>query len=222
MRDIVDGHKKIITVEDPVEYDIPGITQIPVNSEIGVTFATTLRSILRHDPDVILVGEIRDRETAEIAVQAALTGHLVLSTVHTNSAVGAIGRLLNMGVADYLLASSLIAVTGQRLVRKLCPHCRVPGTVTDAQVKRYGFAPGTKVYNAGGCVECAHIGYRGRLPISEFLSVNAPVRSAILSQPTPENIAAAALDDYRTMLQDGFGRVIDGETTIDEILRVVG
>ncbi|TAH32248.1 MAG: type II/IV secretion system protein [Alphaproteobacteria bacterium] len=222
LRDIVDGHKKIITVEDPVEYDIPGISQIPVNAEIGVTFANTLRSILRHDPDVILVGEIRDRETAEIAVQAALTGHLVLSTVHTNSAVGAIGRLLNMGVADYLLASSLIAVTGQRLVRKLCPHCRSPGVVSEVHVKKYGFAPGARIYNAKGCPECGQIGYKGRLPISEFLGINASVRSSILSEPTPENISNAAGSDYITMLQDGFSRVLAGESTIEEILRVVG
>ncbi len=222
LREIIDGQKKIITVEDPVEYDIPGITQIPVNSEIGLTFANTLRSILRHDPDVILVGEIRDRETAEIAVQAALTGHLVLSTVHTNSAVGAIGRLLNMGVADYLLASSLIAVTGQRLVRKICPHCRKLLKITESHQKKYGLHPQARVYEASGCGECAQIGYKGRLPIGEFLLVDAAVRAAILQEPTPENVANAAGASYRTMMQDGFARVEAGETSIEEILRVVG
>ncbi len=222
LRDIVDGEKKIITVEDPVEYDIPGISQIPVNAEIGVTFANTLRSILRHDPDVILVGEIRDRETAEIAVQAALTGHLVLSTVHTNSAVGAVGRLLNMGVADYLLASSLIAVTGQRLVRKLCPHCRKPAAIDAPLAEKFGLPLGAKIFQAAGCAECGQIGYRGRLPICEFLTVNAAVRSAILSEPTPEHVANAAGGEYQTMLHDGFSRALMGETTIEEILRVVG
>lgn len=221
LRDIIDGEKKIITVEDPVEYDIPGITQIPVNADIGVTFASTLRSILRHDPDVILVGEIRDRDTAEIAVQAALTGHLVLSTVHTNSAVGAIGRLLNMGVADYLLASSLIAVTGQRLLRRLCPECRQAQRVDAQQAQDYGLAVGSTIYSARGCNHCGGIGYRGRLPISEFLAIDAPVRSAILSEPTPERIAAVATH-YHTMLADGLTRVAAGETTIDEVLRVVG
>ena len=222
LRGIVDGEKKIITVEDPVEYDIPGITQIPVNAEIGVTFANTLRSMLRHDPDVILVGEIRDRDTAEIAVQAALTGHLVLSTVHTNSAASAIGRLINMGVADYLLASSLIAVTGQRLVRKLCPHCRRQAPISADHAARLGLPGHIKTYHAAGCVECGQIGYRGRLPICEFLRVDASVRSAILSQPTPENIQQAAGSGYKTMLQDGLDRVMAGETTIEEILRVVG
>jgi general secretion pathway protein E len=221
LRDIIDGEKKIITVEDPVEYDIPGITQIPVNADIGVTFASTLRSILRHDPDVILVGEIRDRDTAEIAVQAALTGHLVLSTVHTNSAVGAIGRLLNMGVADYLLASSLIAVTGQRLLRRLCPHCRRAHRVDAALHDKFGLPLGAEIYAAAGCDVCGGIGYRGRLPICEFLRIDAAVRSAILSEPTAERIAATA-SDYHTMMNDGMARVLMGETTIDEVLRVVG
>jgi general secretion pathway protein E len=221
LRDIIDGQKKIITVEDPVEYDIPGITQIPVNADIGVTFAATLRSILRHDPDVILIGEIRDRDTAEIAVQAALTGHLVLSTVHTNSAVGAVGRLLNMGVANYLLASSLIAVTGQRLVRRLCPHCKQPARLDPALAQQFGIEAQTRIYTAKGCAECGGIGYRGRIPISEFLSVDAKVRSAILAEPTPERIEQAA-SDYRSMLQDGLAHVVAGETTVDEVWRVVG
>ncbi|MGQ0663461.1 MAG: GspE/PulE family protein [Pseudomonadota bacterium] len=223
LRDIVDGEKKIVTVEDPIEYEIPGLSQIQANAEIGVTFASALRSILRHDPDVILVGEIRDRETAEIAIQAALTGHLVLTTIHTNSALGAIGRLLNMGLPDYLIANSLIAVSGQRLLRKLCPHCGKKHEVKPEHARQFGLDPGTVVYTATGCAECGDIGYRGRLPIGEFLILDAGVRRAILADPTDESLMAEARKiAFKTMFEDGLAHALAGRTTIEEVLRVVG
>lgn len=223
LKSIIDGEKKIITVEDPVEYDIHGVAQIPVNAEIGLTFAGALRSILRHDPDVILVGEIRDRETAEIAIQAALTGHLVLSTIHTNSGLGAIGRLLNMGLPDYLVANSLHAVSGQRLVRRLCESCKKPKKIGAQHAQLLSVPPDTKVYQAVGCETCNRIGYRGRLPIGEFCELNAPVRSLILDNPTEEVLVAAARDaGFRSMLDDGARRVVLGETTAEEVLRVAG
>jgi len=223
LRDIIDGEKKIVTVEDPVEYEIPGITQVQVHADIGLTFAATLRSMLRHDPDVILVGEIRDGETAEIAVQAALTGHLVLSTVHTNDAVSAVGRMLNMGVPDYLLANSLLAVTGQRLVRRLCPECRRPAPADDKERRRLDLPADTVLYEARGCEVCSQTGYRGRLPITEFLGVDGHVREAILKTPTNDAILAAGRENgYRTMLEDGLDRARAAEIPLHEILRVVG
>ena len=227
LRDIVDGQKKIATVEDPVEYEIPGITQVQVHADIGLSFAATLRSMLRHDPDVILVGEIRDTETAEIAVQAALTGHLVISTVHTNDAVSAIGRLLNMGVADFLLANSLLAVTGQRLVRRLCPECRTPAEPSPAQRNRPEVAraleAGARFHAAVGCEACADTGYRGRLPIAEFLTVDGEIRETVLRTPTNDAIMQVARHrGFATMLENGLARAAAGETTLSEVLRVAG
>ncbi|MBI3706228.1 MAG: Flp pilus assembly complex ATPase component TadA [Proteobacteria bacterium] len=223
LRGIIDGEKKIITVEDPVEYEISGLNQIQANSDIGLTFANALRSILRHDPDVILVGEIRDKETAEIAIQAALTGHLVLSTLHTNSALGAIGRLLNMGLPDYLIANSLIAVSGQRLVRRLCPHCRKRKRIDPELARHVGVEPGTEVYAAVGCEECGDIGYRGRLPVGEYLILNAGVRQAILENPTDEALMTEARKiGFKSMLDDGLAHALGGTTTVEEVVRVVG
>jgi general secretion pathway protein E len=220
---IIDGTRKIITVEDPVEYEISGITQIQVNEGAGLTFAGVLRSILRHDPDVIFIGEIRDRETAEIAVQASLTGHLVLSTIHTNSATGAIGRFLDMGVADYLLASSLIAVSAQRLVRKLCEHCKVPGVPDLGAVERFGLPPDALVFHPKGCQKCSRTGYRGRLPIGEMLELTPEFRHQILHNPAADNLDQFAHGmNFTTMLHDGIARVLQGETTLEEIVRVAG
>ena len=221
LKDIVDGRTKIITVEDPVEFEIPGLSQIQVNAEIGMAFADALRSILRHDPDVIFVGEIRDRETAEIAVQSALTGHLVLSTVHTNSALGAVGRLLNMGVPDYLIASSLLAVTGQRLLRTLCTHCRRPMSLDPAVADRFGLPRNATIYEPAGCDECGQIGYRGRLPIAEILTIDAKLRQLILTDPTADGLLNSAREGgFRSMLDDGMAKVAAGITSIDEVLRV--
>jgi len=221
LRDIIDGRTKIITVEDPVEYEIPGLSQIQVNHEIGMGFASALRSILRHDPDVIFIGEIRDQETAEIAVQSALTGHLVLSTIHTNSAIGAVDRLMNMGVADYLIASSVLAMTGQRLVRKLCPHCRRPARIDETLAQRFGLPADATVHEAVGCHECGNIGYRGRMPINEIVVVDARLRNLILTDRSPERMMEASrAAGFLTMIDDGMERVQAGLTTIEEVLRL--
>jgi len=223
LQEIIDGQKKIITVEDPVEYEIRGITQIPVNDSIGMGFNAALRSILRHDPDVIFIGEIRDRETAEIAIQSSLTGHLVLSTLHTNSAIGAINRFLDMGVPDYLLASSLNAVSAQRLVRKLCPLCREMITVDPLLAERCQIPVGQQIYRPVGCKKCAHTGYKGRLPIAEFKVVDAPLRHAILDNPSLDNLVqAASQSNPEDLLSDGIQKVLAGLTSIDEVLRTAG
>jgi len=223
LQSIIDGTRKIITVEDPVEYEIPGITQIQVNEGAGLTFAGVLRSILRHDPDVIFIGEIRDRETAEIAVQASLTGHLVLSTIHTNSATGAIGRFLDMGVPDYLLASSLIAVSAQRLVRRLCEHCKTPELPDPTTCARFGLDPAQPLYRANGCPKCARTGYRGRLPIGEILEVTPEFRHQILADPSAEHLNEQARKmNFRTLIQDGVIRAQGGLTTLEEVMRVAG
>jgi general secretion pathway protein E len=221
LQEIVDGRKKIITVENPVEYEIAGVNQIQVNEAAGMTFANLLRSILRHDPDVIFIGEIRDKETAEIAVQASLTGHLVLSTIHTNSATGAIGRLLDMEIPDYLLASSMIAVSAQRLLRRLCPHCRRPTRPDEVLRKRYNIPDSATVYEPGECKQCAKTGYAGRIPIGEFLPVDAELRHEILQNPSSDNLLRAArARGFVTLLEDGIAKVSEGLTTIDEVLRV--
>jgi len=223
LKEIIDGQKKIITVEDPIEYEMDGITQIQVNSAINLNFSTALRSILRHDPDVVLIGEIRDRETAEIAVQASLTGHLVLSTIHTNSALGSVSRLLNMGVPDYLLASSLLAVSSQRLVRRLCDSCKQPGPIPPLIAERFGIDPAQQVYTAVGCGECGDIGYQGRTPIAELATMTSKMREMALKDPTEEMLTQAARDslpEYKSLLENGLDLVFEGKTTIDEVMRV--
>jgi len=223
LKEIIDGTRKIITVEDPVEYELAGISQIQVNEAAGLGFATVLRSILRHDPDVIFIGEIRDRETAEIAVQSALTGHLVLSTIHTSSATGAVGRFLDMGVADYLLASSLVAVSAQRLVRRLCDACKVPEAPDAAIAERFQLHPDETVYRAAGCPKCGRTGYRGRMAIAEMLEMSPEMRRQILLDPSSDAIADAAhKSNFKPMLDDGVARVRAGLTTMEEVLRVAG
>lgn len=218
--------KKIITIEDPVEYQLRGVNQIHVKPQIGLTFASGLRSIVRQDPDVIMVGEIRDYETAEIAVQAALTGHLVFSTLHTNDAAGAVSRLLEMGVEDYLLASSLLGVMAQRLVRNLCHHCRRPVEMA-VPSQRNGHANGggdtpTAVYEATGCDECASTGYRGRNGIFELLMVNEGVRQLVLKRSSADAIKNLAVthNKMRTLREDGWRKVREGATSVAEVLRV--
>jgi len=228
--------KKIITIEDPVEYQLSGVNQIHVKPQIGLTFANGLRSIVRQDPDVIMVGEIRDPETAEIAVQAALTGHLVFSTLHTNDAAGAVSRLLEMGVEDYLLASSLLGVLAQRLVRKVCTRCRREvaagdalhgvGDLTKATVERFTnvTAPaggGASVYSAAGCEECSGTGYRGRSGIYELLLMDESIRELILKHASADIIrTAATAKGMRTLRDDGWLKVREGTTTVAEVLRV--
>jgi general secretion pathway protein E len=214
--------KKIITIEDPVEYQLKGVNQIHVRAQIGLTFASGLRSIVRQDPDVIMVGEIRDPETAEIAIQAALTGHLVLATLHTNDAPGAISRLLDMGVEDYLLASSLIGVLAQRLVRQLCPECMTPEPPRPELSAEFG-ADGDVVttYDAVGCAACAETGYRGRRGIYELLSVDEAIRKLIIARTPAEQIKAQAVKaGMRTLRDDGWRKVREGTTTVAEVLRV--
>ncbi len=218
--------KKIITVEDPVEYQLEGVNQIHVNPQVGLTFASGLRTILRQDPDIILVGEIRDKETAEIAIQASLTGHLVLSTLHTNDACGAVTRLLDMGVEDYLISSTLIGVLAQRLVRVVCKSCRKKIKLTKDHLMDFGIDPERfkdlpDIYTAEGCKECNYTGYVGRMAIFELFMIDENVRRMILEKPdTPKLKAYAKRMGMRTLREDGFLKVIQGVTTPEEVLRV--
>ncbi|MEX0744675.1 MAG: GspE/PulE family protein [Phycisphaeraceae bacterium] len=215
--------RKIVTIEDPIEYQLEGINQIQVATKAGMTFAKGLRAILRHDPDVILIGEIRDRETAEIAVQASLTGHLVFSTLHTNDAPGALTRLVDMGVEPYLVASSLELVIAQRLVRLICPECKTGMAEEDvAELRdRFGTVLPDRLYVGPGCRACQHTGYRGRKGIFELMPVTEPVRRMILDQRSSGDIRHHAVrHGMRTLREDGWRRVAAGETTVEEVLRV--
>jgi type II secretory ATPase GspE/PulE/Tfp pilus assembly ATPase PilB-like protein len=215
--------RKIITVEDPVEYQLKGVNQIPVRAKIGLTFATGLRHIVRQDPDVILIGEIRDLETAEIAIQASLTGHLVFSTLHTNDAPGAITRLQDMGVEPYLVASTLEAVLAQRLVRRICAACRVSDTPSAADLSALGLevAAGTTLWRGRGCDECRGTGYRGRTGIYELFAVTEEARSLILRRAPSRDIRRVAVEGGMITLRlDGWAKACAGVTTVEEILRV--
>ncbi len=217
--------RKIITVEDPVEYQVPGVTQIQAVADIGYTFARALRAILRQDPDVIMIGEIRDLETAEIAVQSALTGHLVLSTLHTNDAVSAFTRLVDMGVEPFLVATSVRAVQAQRLVRRLCPQCSVPADVLPAVSRLVdGFAQGEAHWRqAAGCAHCQGTGYRGRLGIYELVDVTPELQELILARATAERMRAlATAQGGRTLREDGLLKARAGLTTVEEVVRVTG
>ncbi len=215
--------KNIMTIEDPIEYRLPLIKQSQVNEKAGFTFATALRNILRHDPDVILVGEMRDRETAELAFQASLTGHLVLTTVHANTAIQAIPRLMNLGVDPYLLSVGLVAIIGQRLVRKVCDNCKneVPidlALVRHAGLERY-FSLGHKEFRGSGCSHCYHTGYRGRTGIFEILEITDGIRE-LIQKGSPLSEIESALK-YETMLEDGINKVKRGITNLEEVLRVI-
>ena len=215
--------KKIITIEDPVEYQIRGINQIHVKPKIGLDFASGLRSIVRQDPDVIMVGEIRDTKTADVAIQAALTGHLVFSTVHTNDAAGAITRLLDMGVENYLISSALIGVLAQRLVRVICKNCKEPTKVASALIDELGTCghEGIKAFHGKGCKVCSQTGYRGRAGIYELLVVDDSIRQLILAKSTAQKIRDFARDQGMTTLrEDGWKKVAAGITTVEEVLRV--
>ncbi|HJQ74358.1 MAG TPA: type II secretion system ATPase GspE [Gaiellaceae bacterium] len=215
--------KKIITIEDPVEYQLFGVNQIHVKPQIGLTFANGLRSIVRQDPDVIMVGEIRDAETAEIAIQAALTGHLVFSTLHTNDAAGAVSRLLEMGVEDYLLASSLLGVLAQRLVRRVCSKCRQPAELAVDAMREIAGPDGgeVRVFEGRGCEDCSQTGYRGRAGIFELLPVGDVTRQLILKRSSADVIKDAAVKlGMRTLREDGWQKVRSGMTTVAEVVRV--
>ena len=215
---------KMITIEDPVEYQLEGINQMPVNPKRGLTFATGLRHILRHDPDIVMVGEIRDRETANIAIRAALTGHLVFSTLHTNDAPGAVTRLIDMGVEPFLLASSLEAVMAQRLIRTICPNCRESYKPDERLIKSLNgsmkIQPDTKFYHGAGCNECGQTGMSGRIGIYELLRITGTLRELIATSPTTEQIIKAAPPDHVSMVNDGLTKVLEGVTTTEEIFRV--
>lgn len=212
--------RNILTIEDPIEYLIPGIGQTQVNSKVDMTFARGLRAILRQDPDVVMVGEIRDSETASIAVQASLTGHLVLSTLHTNTAIGAVTRLQDMGIEPFLLASSLEVLIAQRLVRVLCQHCKQPHSLSAAEARVIGLASGASVFNAQGCSQCNHTGYKGRTAIYEMIEVDETLQQMIYEGATERTMLQHARQQGDGILAAGRARVLAGETSIEEVLRV--
>jgi general secretion pathway protein E/type IV pilus assembly protein PilB len=222
LRDIQDETTKIITVEDPVEYHLEGLNQIQVHAKIGLTFAAGLRSILRHDPDVILVGEIRDLETAEIAIQSSLTGHLVFSTLHTNDAASAFVRLVDMGVEPYLVASTVEAVMAQRLVRVICTACREPWVpAADDLPRDFPGRDGVTLYRGRGCRDCRNTGFRGRMGIFELLLNTDRIRHLTVERASSAVIVKEALaSGTRTLRQDGWVKVLAGQTTVDEVMRV--
>jgi general secretion pathway protein E len=222
LKEINTPDKKILTVEDPVEYVLDGINQVPLRPQVGLTFASALRAFLRQDPDVLMVGEIRDRETAEIAIQASLTGHLLLSTLHTNSAAAAITRLLDMGIDDYLLTSTLHVVLGQRLIRKLCAQCKVPYVpAADVRSRWEGASESEEWYRAGGCEQCLGTGYKGRTTIIEALPMSDAIRAKVLSRADSNLIERIAVEEgMRTLFKHGLARVGAGDTSIEEVRRV--
>jgi type IV pilus assembly protein PilB len=215
----------IITIEDPVEYQIEGITQIQINPKAGLSFATGLRSMMRADPDVLMVGEIRDRETAQIAIEGALTGHMVLSTLHTNDAPAAITRLIEMGIEPFLIASALDGVVAQRLARTLCSHCKRRTIITADVLRDHGFHAhyDIEAYEPVGCVRCGGMGYRGRVGLYEVMTMSDEIRSLTLQRAASEQIAVVAMrEGMRRMREDGLEKVKSGVTTMSEVSRVTG
>lgn len=214
--------RNIITVEDPIEYDLPGIGQTQVNPKVGMTFAKGLRAILRQDPDVIMVGEIRDKETADTAIEASLTGHLVLSTLHTNSALGAITRLQDMGVQSFLLSSSLLGVIAQRLLRKLCTDCKKSYTPSTTEIELSPlFSSNTMLYHPVGCTHCNHTGYKGRLGIYEIIQIDENLKEMIHHNASEQSLRNYVMQNTDDLLTDGLKRVLEGETSLEEVYRVV-
>lgn len=214
--------RNIVTVEDPIEYYLDGIGQTQVNNKVDLTFARGLRAILRQDPDIVMVGEIRDLETAQIAVQASLTGHMVMSSLHTNTAIGSISRLRDMGVEPFLLSSSLIGVLAQRLVRTLCPHCKTPYTASQQELEllEQPSSEAVTLYSASGCEKCHHHGYAGRTGIYELITIDETLRNMIHKGSGEIEMLAHARKFTESIRQDGMRRVLNGDTTIDEIIRV--
>jgi general secretion pathway protein E/type IV pilus assembly protein PilB len=225
LNSIVSDEIKAITVEDPVEYHVPGVNQIQVNTKVGLSFADGLRAVLRHDPDVVMIGEIRDKETAETAVQASLTGHLVFSTLHTNDAAGATTRLLDMGVEPFLVASSVECILAQRLVRRVCAECAESYTPDYAELpKDLPIAPGQTLVKgrgaAGGCRTCRGTGYRGRIGIYEVLRISDEIRELVMQRVNAHRIATAAeaSQDLFRLRQDGYAKALAGLTTVEEVV----
>src|SRR5258707_6142000 len=213
----------IVTVEDPVEFQVPGINQVPVKKEIGLTFANALRSILRQDPDIVMIGEIRDTETAEIAVEAALTGHQVLSTMHCNDAPGAIARLDDMGIAPFLISSSVILACAQRLMRRICTHCKEPVTYSEKMYQDLTIDPsivdGVTLYRGRGCDRCKNSGYAGRLAIIEAMTVTDEIRNMITSRATTREMGKIAIGQgMRTLRMVALDRVREGTSTLEQVL----
>ena len=215
-------NNNVITVEDPVEKKIDGVNQCQINEKAGMTFGAALRSILRQDPDIIMIGEIRDRETAAIAVQASITGHLVVSTLHTNNAVGTLNRMADMGVERYLIADSVVGVIAQRLVRKLCSHCKKmrPATSEEKRVLRMNTQEDVNVYEPCGCDFCSHTGYYGRIGVFEIMEVNDEIRDLIAENGTTEELERAARNSgMRTLRENGINYVLNGTTSVEEMLK---
>ena len=213
--------RNILTIEDPVEYRLPGVNQVQVNPKADLTFASALRSFLRQDPDIIMVGEIRDRETADIAIQAALTGHLVFSTLHTNDAPSALTRLIEMGVEPFLVASSVMGVLAQRLVRLICPTCKRPASVAPQAAAELGLAAGASMSEGAGCPQCAQAGYKGRQGIFELLLMTPEIKNLVAAKAPAHALRAAALAaSMRTLREDGLAKALAGATTVQEVLRV--
>jgi type II secretory ATPase GspE/PulE/Tfp pilus assembly ATPase PilB-like protein len=217
--------KNIITVEDPIEYQIEGINQVTARPETGLTFANALRSILRQDPDVIMIGEIRDFDTVDIAIKSALTGHLVLSTLHTTTAPGSVVRLMNMGCEPFLISASLIAIVAQRLIRKLCPKCREVYKPSETLCLKLGIntkkTKDVSFYRAKGCSACLNTGYSGRVGICEVLSMTPTIRNLVLKRARENEVKKAARNEgMRTLREDGILKVLAGLTSLEEILRV--
>ncbi len=224
LREINTIDSKLLTAEDPVEYDLEGIMQVPINEGVGLTFARALRSFLRQDPDVIMVGEMRDLETAQISIQASLTGHLVFSTLHTNDAAGAVTRMIDMGVEPFLISSTLQAVLAQRLVRTICKNCRVAYEAGEGVLSEMGLTKedtqDRPFYYGKGCAECNETGYRGRKGLYELLVVTEPVRE-LINLRAPSGVIRAKAEELgmRTLRQDGIRNVLDGLTTVEEVLK---
>lgn len=213
--------RNILTIEDPIEYDLPGIGQTQVNKKIQMTFAKGLRAILRQDPDVVMIGEIRDLETAEIAVQASLTGHLVLSTLHTNTALGAITRLKDMGIESFLLSTSIIGLIAQRLVRRLCEHCKIPHHIKQDECELMKLDDSSIIlYEPNGCEKCNNVGYNGRMGIYEVITIDENLQSMIHRNEEIKTIEKYIRPNMPSIREDGFKRVLEGQTTLAEILRV--
>jgi general secretion pathway protein E len=222
LREVCRPELKVVTVEDPVEYHLDGVNQIQVKSEIGLDFARCLRSILRHDPDVIMVGEIRDKETAAMAVQSALTGHLVLSTLHTNSAAATFARLVNMGVEDYLIASAVVGVMAQRLVRKVCQECKQPYTPDAAIREKHHLGSDAAFYRGKGCRACLNTGYRGRTVVGELLVVDEAIQRAILDGKSSGEIHRIAVDrGMASLWTHAIEKVLAGETTYEQVVESI-
>jgi general secretion pathway protein E len=217
--------RNIITLEDPIEYQLDGISQIQISEKKGMTFASGLRSVLRQDPDIVMIGEIRDHETAVMAIQSALTGHLVFSTLHTNDAASAVTRLLDLGIEPYLVGSSLVGVLAQRLVRRICAGCSLPYEPTAGELAALGYEPTAaqreRIRKGGGCDACRQTGYHGRAGCFELLTVDDEIRRLVQDRPTAAMIGEAARrGGMQSLREDGLGKVADGRTTLDEVMRI--